>query len=468
MTRCSVFLKSLSIVLVPAVLSACGGTTIYVHQANGDDSLLGTKDAPFMTIQAAIDYAKENHSAADIHIAEGVYSANSYAEGKAVVTLADNISIYGGYSNDDWAERDTTQYKTVIRDVSTEGGTFEQTNHVIYAEDVTEGTIVDGLYIYGGNGDVNLTILNRNSSPTIQNNYLYGGDINNTSVVYNIHSSPIVTDNTIVGQSGNMSYAIYNRDASHPSIMRNKIIGSVYTGPSDGEDQDDDTYSVASTGIYNTEKSNPIIANNYIDGGNITYSLGIYSEDSSPIIRNNTINGGNNASYYTMAIAINADAHPIIENNIIFNHDGIYTYGYYAFDGLSSSVLQNNNFYNMSETHGNNYSFDLTFTDLKGADGNILTIEDNDWSLYSYASPELVSNGINGNHPDASWSFDDDISGTLRAPASADNALGWTIGAHEHPGTLANRTHVASVNDQRLSITLEAPTSDVPEKLEIQ
>lgn len=64
-----------SIINTPGVQTISDGE-IYVRLLDGNDANSGTMDEPFLSIQAAVDYAELNYSAANIYIAEGTYSSD--------------------------------------------------------------------------------------------------------------------------------------------------------------------------------------------------------------------------------------------------------------------------------------------------------------------------------------------------------------------------------------------------------
>lgn len=77
---------------------------LWVNGATGDDANSGTRAAPFATIQAAIDAADAAGAGADIYVAAGTYAES--------VTLRDQVSLYGGFS-DVWL-REIQSNETII------------------------------------------------------------------------------------------------------------------------------------------------------------------------------------------------------------------------------------------------------------------------------------------------------------------------------------------------------------------
>lgn len=423
-------------------------TNIYVNQQFGDDGNFGTPDEPFQSIQAAIDYATANYEKTDIFISEGTYSSNYRVSGQPVVKMEEGISIYGGYSNSNWTNRDIDLYKTILIDSSTTGGELDSPNRTIDFKDISANSIIDGFYVYCGTGEINLGIFLVRSSPIIQNNRVHTYDGGLSVCIYNLdNSSPIIRDNIITGDNPSGCFAIYNLEYCSPHIYRNIISGS--TSNSTNTDQ--------SIGIYNDVESDSYIYNNLIDGGNGDYSLGIYNDASSPIIRNNTINGGHNTQSYTIALAAgNADitlplSSPYIENNIIFNSDGLACYGYYDFDRGAPASNRYNNFYNCSDSYSsnNNVSFEPAFIDEDGDDDNLLTIADNNWHLSDSSNILLQEGGINGNHSSELWIFNTDMDLNTRTTQTSSDITGWSIGAYEYisSGVTLNINNRSYVNE---------------------
>ena len=77
----------------------------FVHPA-GSDQNDGLIEAPFVTVQKAIDQADADNAGGDIYVAAGEYAES--------ITLASRVSLYGGFSADTW-ERDPVTYLSRIR-----------------------------------------------------------------------------------------------------------------------------------------------------------------------------------------------------------------------------------------------------------------------------------------------------------------------------------------------------------------
>ena len=109
----------------------CGGLScdaIYVDGATGNDSNAGGRAAPMKTITAGILKAQAASPPRAVFLSTGIYPES--------VTLADGVSIYGGFSAASGWNRDP-DYTTEIH-----GGTVAVTG-----TDLTTRTVIDGLRI---------------------------------------------------------------------------------------------------------------------------------------------------------------------------------------------------------------------------------------------------------------------------------------------------------------------------------
>jgi len=83
-------------------------STGYFVSPLGNDDNDGSRDMPFKTIQAGLDYAAQQAEPATVHIAAGVYDLDQS------IQLRGGISMRGGYDPVSW-NRDMAQYRTIIR-----------------------------------------------------------------------------------------------------------------------------------------------------------------------------------------------------------------------------------------------------------------------------------------------------------------------------------------------------------------
>ena len=109
---------------------------------NGDDDAPGTREAPLLTIQAALQAAYES-GMRDVYVASGVYSEN--------VTLQEGIGLFGGYSAD-FGARDSVVYETAILGQTP---TLEQPAAVnadsLGLTNELDPTVLDGFSVFGAN-----------------------------------------------------------------------------------------------------------------------------------------------------------------------------------------------------------------------------------------------------------------------------------------------------------------------------
>ncbi|NNK64866.1 MAG: DUF1565 domain-containing protein, partial [Gemmatimonadetes bacterium] len=71
---------------------------------SGSDGNAGTREAPFATIQAAIEAARSSGS--DVYVAGGTY--------EETLSLARDVSLYGGFDAQTW-QRDVNAYRPTVR-----------------------------------------------------------------------------------------------------------------------------------------------------------------------------------------------------------------------------------------------------------------------------------------------------------------------------------------------------------------
>lgn len=331
---------------------------------------------------------------------------------------------------------------------------------IIEDNDITPGT--------GSIGRNSFAMYIYNSNATIKNNNIYGANCDGTSYgLYLRRRTPVVEENIIHGGGGTTNtYGVYNYQQSTAHINANRIYGG-------------DCVNGSSYAIYNTDSSSPRISSNMISGGTCHDSastFGIYNDVSNgSYIMNNTINGGEAGTGTTAAsygIYLDNDAitnqKAKLYNNIIFTSSGTSRYGVYEKSKFADpEILLNNNIFNcpsglysdiddlgvrtdlttdtlindynnttqVSGTSEDNVSLNPNFADIDGTDGDILTLEDNDWRLTASTSTSIINGAYN---------LESDTNYTLRDPADnpldmdlnprtgAGAELNWTIGAFEY------------------------------------
>jgi hypothetical protein len=432
--------QSFFLVAIPASGTGYAGI-LYVNGASTGTTQIGSKEAPYKKIQAAIsagDALRGGLTAVslDIHVAQATYTEE--------VNLAAGISIRGGYEATDWTRNIAANTTTIIAQTDTairSGATINSA--ALGATTIVEGFTIKTVGVTTGFG---YAIFCNKSMPTILSNTIQGGD-------------------------GNFAYGIFNNESS-PTVSGNTIVGGIKTLAT----------ATNYVGIYNQNGSSPTVRNNVILGGNANDSPGIYVNhiNSSPIIENNTIGGtmvGANTGVLRIigSGAITGSATPAVRNNIIF------AYGAGApvcveenYNGADPTIFQNNNLFGCTAMYRDEGATSLNsictdgkpgtgvcgsgtnvasgaatnsegnmsinnaaplFVNQNGPDANILTMADNDW--------RLNTNGLNcnvrGGGLDLSGTFTQDRDlitrtiGNPSGPCAATNtgATGWSIGAYE-------------------------------------
>jgi hypothetical protein len=377
---------------LPAVIVTYGvlDGNVYVNSNDGSNANPGTASEPKADIRTAIELADRYYSTAEVRVSGGVYNVD-YSEDSHVV-LVEGISVYGGYSPEDWSNRDPGAYESKIQDSSaiiTGDPTPEVDRSRAVACDpgITGATIFDGFTVVGGSGSVSIGFDCSAAEPTIQNNELSGGSGEYTAGLRIRDASPHVTGNTISGgiaviasvgvYTNNSSAVVENNDISggtsdntdavfnyqsSPIIKNNRINGGfandiassgVYSFSSSPLITGNTIHGgygwQAANGIYSSDSSLPVIRNNLVYGGTgpggaASITTGILSEDSDAIVQNNTVCGGDPGVTLSTSFGLQATRSAmIVENNIIFADAGTDQYGVFENAAGSHPVSFKNN-----------------------------------------------------------------------------------------------------------------------------
>lgn len=290
---------------------------IYVS-TNGNDNNYGTKNKPLKDINKAIQKVKDLFVTGNVHVSEGIYTA------KYSFYMEVDISLYGGYSLNNWEERNPKNYKTVLKSTDETNSFFSTRNIVSFGfQNYTNKTIFDGFFISLHNSKAQVGIKISQGAPIIKNN-----DINcdnKLGIMIYSDGSPRITNNIIYdgalyvyGMNNNSNIYIGNNRISAPDkkILNNQntyscaiVVGDNNSTPSGGK-------------LY--------INNNILEGGTITgesknyssYAFGIHlikarlTNPPEVYITNNTINVGKNVTS-SSAIQISPGYKvDIIKNNL--------------------------------------------------------------------------------------------------------------------------------------------------------
>ncbi|MBN2041098.1 MAG: right-handed parallel beta-helix repeat-containing protein [Spirochaetes bacterium] len=329
-------------------ISVSERNTIFVSENEGDDSNTGTIYLPKATITAGISSAAALFSSEkNVCVSSGTYDES--------ITLSGGISLFGGYSNTDWSDRDiehrgNPSYSTCI------SGIWEE-NSGLDIEGTNPGSgdwIVEGFTIQSGNPDYSIGIhCIAGSIVNIRHNTIRGGYGENDSIgIYlNEDGTAEISDNTIYGgySSGSTSNGIFIENTASQIIRDNRI---------DGGGGDSASYGIRTRTF--PVNSNTLIINNQIYGGGSGTSVGISmshlqdNTNSMPLIFGNSIDGGwdDDNVIITLSIAIyitglgdTRTIEPVICNNILRSGTGDESYCLRLRDIDNHAYILNNTFH---------------------------------------------------------------------------------------------------------------------------
>ncbi len=181
--------------LLLMAVTAAPAADLYVNTAaTGPET--GTQQAPFRTIQAAVDAAADGDV---VRVAAGTYNEDVRIDGKA-------ITLEGGYS--------TAWQRDLAGNTTTLTGTGDEAVITLIAADAT----IDGFRITGGRGSTEELpysrhgggIYSRDGSPTISNNVIESNDIQSADPNANV----------------NFGGGIYVSNAPMATIVNNVVRGN--------------------------------------------------------------------------------------------------------------------------------------------------------------------------------------------------------------------------------------------------
>lgn len=141
----------------------CGGIGTYVSESLGDDANPGTQQSPVQHIAKGIANALQIGMGVDVYVDKGHYPEK--------VTLAEGVSLYGGYDASAGWTRDPKVNDTAILDVDFQG--------VLADDSITGQTALDGFRVEAmsgnpGDGNASVAITLDGGTPTISNNVIHG------------------------------------------------------------------------------------------------------------------------------------------------------------------------------------------------------------------------------------------------------------------------------------------------------
>lgn len=258
---------------------------LYVRQSDGVDTNDGSKSSPLLTIGRALQIIEGKQVSGEVHIAAGTYNES--------IAINRNISLYGGYDQSNWDNRNNKDRSNVTFRTRIQGTSSPTVN---ISQGISQKIKLDGLNILG--------------------------HASSNSVGISVNSPIELSNNTLDGSHATSS-AIRLSNSGNSLILKNDIWSNV----------------PHSYGLY-IENSSPYIINNVIRGGSSaviyvtgTSAVGIYS--------NHITNGGRGIDL--SGTGVNAD----LKNNIIINNS---THGIY---NVNSTV---NATYNDVWNNSTNYS----------------------------------------------------------------------------------------------------------------
>lgn len=266
--------------LLASSMVACGGSdevlappspdpplpvrTIYYVSLSGDDLSPGTREAPYRSIQRAVDGAV---GLTDIRVAEGLYSE--------AVRLKRDVSIYGGYKSADWDSRDPKSYVSRISAGSRGAAS------VTIPTGVTATTVLDGLTVVGTNfiAMSNAVAVHPGASPVISGNTLTSGTAMG-GIGLSLEGSAATVANNVIHVGLVNSMGIFLSGVSADRMLNNTINVAAFGvgGTAFG-------VNISSSSASGLEVSNNIIV---VSGGLLRF--GIRTDlQSGVIVQNNDI-----------------------------------------------------------------------------------------------------------------------------------------------------------------------------------
>ncbi|MGL1935054.1 MAG: right-handed parallel beta-helix repeat-containing protein [Fibrobacterales bacterium] len=201
----------------------------------------GTIESPFLKIQDGVKAALVFGDGATVMVAAGNYSLTT----KLIINK--DIELYGGYSQDDWAERDVEKY---ISKVETRYG--DPTWASVFELD--GNSIIDGFLISQHGIDVSFlsAITVEGGSPIIRNSTIHTMNLRGSfsSGIEVQEGTPLVYNNVIMLSGKTIPSAVKVRSGSFTQIYNNTFVVL---------EQDKVTFG---TGVYLYDSSTVVIQNN--------------------------------------------------------------------------------------------------------------------------------------------------------------------------------------------------------------
>ncbi len=304
------------------------GNDRFVNVQTGDNSNIGSYDAPFKTITHALTVVEASETApARIHVAAGTYSASTNAE-VFPLNMRSWVSLRGEDPEATVLDAEDAAY------------------HVIYC-DAVSNLAIEGFTITGGHADGSGLehygggVLCRQSSPSILNNLINGNDAGGGGAIYCHDGSPaVISGNTITNNSASLGGGISGFNSS-PTITSNTVSDNIGSGiycdaettVTDNTISGNEATGFRGGAIHCTGERSPsgmpMIQGNDIYDNSASYGGGIYCSEGSPTVKDNVITS--NSSTYAFdghggGIHI-TEADALVSNNIIVGNSSAVTAG---------------------------------------------------------------------------------------------------------------------------------------------
>ena len=280
--------------------------------AGGADTGVSWADA-FTSVQSALAAAGTGDI---IRIADGVYRPMSTTDRTLGFALRDGVTVYGGYAGygaPDPDARDISLYPTILSgDIGAPGSNADNSYHVVTATGVGSSTVLDGVFITGGNASgtganqsygggvfvtgsspmlINCTFIgnlasssggamyNAASSSPIMVNCTFTGNVASGTLgmggaIFNASSSPKLTNCTFIGNSAGSGGVMSNASSSAPTLTNCTLVGNS---------------AGSGSAMHNASSSSPKLTNCIVWGN--TNGV-IYSISSTPVVTYSVIQGG--------------------------------------------------------------------------------------------------------------------------------------------------------------------------------
>ncbi|MCB1316454.1 MAG: Ig-like domain-containing protein, partial [Leptospiraceae bacterium] len=328
------------------------GNIIYVNKSSGMDAYVGSIAQPKQTIQAGITALAPCATSCAV-LVSGVQNATTgdyYTSATGpVITMSNNISVYGGYAGD-FSLTDPATYQTILLNTQAAGcgGAEAASCATVYADNTitTTATSLIGFGIIGNSQGLAYSagVHVVNATLTLIGNNIVGSANSTTQsagvlIDNSASAGSLIVGNNVIdgGTSTGNTFGIRALINARMQAIRNTIKGG--------------GGSLSSTALYSGGLGIPtIVSNNYIDGGTGPTAYGISSSSSLVHLRlwNNTIQTGRNTgATNTYGIYFNGGAGvtPQITNNIVFGATSGNDYCVFENSAVNPTDIHNNNFY---------------------------------------------------------------------------------------------------------------------------